>query len=61
MGFSEPLFVEEVPHLLTYLDTPSGQEAEASERLSAQLNKLTLDQRLERAEREYSWERDTAR
>ena len=59
MGFSVPLFREEIPQLLAYLDTPAGAEIEASERLSAYLERQTLDARIARAEREYSWERDT--
>ena len=53
MGYVQPLFSEEIPELLTYLDTAPGDEANAIQRLSAALNKLSAQERIERAQKLY--------
>jgi hypothetical protein len=54
-GFVEPLFPEDIPALLEYLDTPTGDEVAASERLWSCLERMGVQDRLARAAREYGW------
>lgn len=53
MGYVQPLFEEDIPHILNALDAPPGSEEESLERLVLYFDSLDYDERQARAERLY--------
>jgi hypothetical protein len=54
MGYVQPLFVDDIPHLLDALDAAPGTEEQSLERLVRHFDSLDESERLTRAQELYS-------